>query len=73
MDKTDLKRIQEQLPKQYAKLIKERTGKSYASIFKTFSANSPLIVVEVVDAAIQILEEKQAKDKERAEKIAKLC
>ncbi|MBK6348210.1 MAG: hypothetical protein IPF68_20165 [Bacteroidales bacterium] len=55
MTKSELQKLKMQLPKHYAKLIKEKTGKSYSSIFKTFHEGSDLIVIEVVDAALEIL------------------
>lgn len=69
MDKKTLKQLQEKLkerwPKKYAKLLRERSGKSESAIFKTFNPNYPLIVDEVVDAAIELLKEGVAKDKIR--------
>jgi len=73
MTKSELQKLKMQLPKHYAKLIREKTGKSYSSIFKTFHEGSDLIVIEVVDAALEILSERKLKDKERAKKLAELC
>lgn len=73
MDKESLKKLKDKLPKHYAKMIREKTGKSYSSIFKTFQETNPLIVVEVVDAALVILEEQKQKEAERKKKIAELC
>ena len=73
MDKEKLGLLKAQLPKRYAKMIKERTGKSYSSIFKTFQKDSTLLVVEVVDAALAILEEQKAKNEERQKKMQDLC
>jgi len=73
MDKEKLSLLKAQLPKRYAKMIKEKTGKSYSSIFKTFQTDSPLVVVEVVDAALAILEEQKVKNDERLKKMQELC
>ncbi|MBK9358849.1 MAG: hypothetical protein IPN08_15945 [Bacteroidales bacterium] len=73
MTKAELQKLKSQLPKHYAKQIKARTGKSYSSIFKTFHENSDLIVIEVVDAALEILEEEKAKESARSQKLAQLC
>jgi hypothetical protein len=73
MTKSELQRLKSQLPKHYAKLIKAKTGKSYSAIFKTFHENSPLIVIEVVDAALDILEEEKAKEMARSKKLAQYC
>jgi hypothetical protein len=73
MNKSELQKLKMQLPKHYAKLIKEKTGKSYSSIFKTFHEGSDLIVIEVVDAALEVLSERKIKDEERAKKLAELC
>ncbi|KAF0198372.1 MAG: hypothetical protein FD166_1425 [Bacteroidetes bacterium] len=72
MDKASLRRLKEQLPKRYAKQIKEMTGKSYASIFKTFNENSNLVVVEVVDAALEIVETRKNEARKREERLAQL-
>jgi len=73
MDKTSLQKIKSKLPRNYAKLIREKTGKSYSSIFKTFQESSPLYVSEVVEAALLIIEEHQAKEEKLKKKIADLC
>ena len=73
MDKTTLQKIKPKLPRNYAKLIKERTGKSYSSIFKTFQESNPLLVTEVVEAAYEIIKEKEAKELELKKKIEELC
>ncbi len=73
MTKSELQKLKTLLPKHYAKQIKAKTGKSYSSIFKTFHENSELIVIEVVDAALEILEEEKAKEKARSQKLAQLC
>ncbi|MHC1773781.1 MAG: hypothetical protein AB9834_00070 [Lentimicrobium sp.] len=73
MTKAELQKLKTLLPKHYAKRIKEKSGKSYSSIFKTFHENSELIVIEVVDAALEILEEENAKEKARSQKLAQLC
>jgi len=73
MNKSELQKLKLQLPKHYAKLIREKTGKSYSSIFKTFHEGSDLIVIEVVDAALEVISEHKLKDKERAKKLAELC
>lgn len=72
MDKADLKRLKQQLPKRYAKIIREKTGKSYASIFKTFNENSNLVVVEVVDAALEIVETQKADARKREIRLAQI-
>jgi len=72
MNKIELQKLKKQLPKHYAKRIKEKTGKSYSSIFKTFHPGSDLVVIEVVDAAIDILSEQKIKEQERAKKLAEL-
>lgn len=73
MDKKSLQKIKRKLPRNYAKLIREKTGKSYSSIFKTFQESSPLYVSEVVEAALLIIEEHQAKEEKLKKKIADLC
>ncbi|HOI87312.1 MAG TPA: hypothetical protein PLV51_05575 [Lentimicrobium sp.] len=73
MDKATLQKIKSKLPRNYARLIKEKTGKSYSSIFKTFQYNNSLCVPEVVEAALQIIEEYQAKEELLKKKIADLC
>ncbi|KAF5056975.1 hypothetical protein SDC9_23508 [bioreactor metagenome] len=73
MDKKSLQKIKSKLPRNYAKLIREKTGKSYSSIFKTFQESSPLYVSEVVEAALLIIEEHQAKEEKLKKKIADLC
>lgn len=72
MTKTDLKKLKNQLPKNYAKLLMAKTGKSYSSVFKTFHEGSDLIVYEVVDAAIELAEEIRLKDLQRNKRIAQL-
>ncbi|GEM_PF-2035877 len=72
MTKTDLKKLKEQLPRNYAKLLMEKTGKSYSSVFKTFHEGSSLIVYEVVDAAIELAEQNKMKNLERNSRIAQL-
>ncbi len=73
MTKAELQKLKTLLPKHYAKRIMAKTGKSYSSIFKTFHENSELIVIEVVDAALEILEEEKAKEIARSQKLAQLC
>lgn len=73
MDKKSLQKIKSKLPRNYAKLIREKTGKSYSSIFKTFQESNPLYVSEVVEAALLIIEEHQAKEEKLKKKIADLC
>jgi hypothetical protein len=76
MDKADLKKLQDKLkakfPMRYAKMIREKSGKSYSSIYKTFDERDPLIVMEVVDAAIAILKESIEKDQSRLNSLSEL-
>lgn len=72
MNKTDLKKLKDQLPRNYAKILMAKTGKSYSSVFKTFHEGSDLIVYEVVDAAIELAEATKEKNYQRNQRIAKL-
>lgn len=72
MNKTDLKKLKDQLPRNYAKILMAKTGKSYSSVFKTFHEGSDLIVYEVVDAAIELAETTRVKNHERNQRIAQL-
>lgn len=72
MNKTDLKKLKDQLPRNYAKILMQKTGKSYSSVFKTFHEGSDLIVYEVVDAAIELAEATKVKNNERNQRIAQL-
>lgn len=72
MNKADLKKLKDQLPRNYAKLLMEKTGKSYSSVFKTFHEGSDLIVYEVVDAAIELAEINKQKNNERNMRISQL-
>jgi len=73
MDKENFDLIKSQLPKGYAKMIKERTGKSYSSIFKTFQRNSPLLVVEIIDAALILIKETKRKNEKRQKEIQRIA
>lgn len=72
MDKEKLKLIKEALPSKYAKLIKEKTGLSSSSIFRTFNENDELVVEEVVDAALEIIQETKQKQIDRDKKMSEL-